>query len=110
MGGKLPLVIELKDILGIFGPNKFTDKLKLLTKLEYALLKDSNFPGRPLLKNHFRINRTNQHIQILLLIQQVNSIQIELDGFLFLILGGFEDLLAGGQDGQDWVFQALVLF
>ena len=110
MGGKLPLIIELKDILGIFGTNKFTDKLKLLTKLEYALLKDSNFPGRPLLKNHFRINRTNQHIQILLLIQQVNSIQIEFDGLLFLVLGGLEDLLAGGEDGQDWVFQALVLF
>ncbi len=74
MRGKLPLVIELKDILGIFGANKLTNKLKLLAKLEYTLLKDSNFPGGPLLKNHFRINRTNQHIQILLLIQQINSI------------------------------------
>lgn len=103
MRGEPPLIIELEHILGVLGLDQFRNELKLFPELDDPLLKNCYLFGRPPLKHTFRVDWIDQDVEVFFLVELVDSVKVHLDGFLFLLLGGFEDLRGGGQDWQDGV-------
>ena len=104
MAGRLPLQIELIDLLGIFSLNQLGQKLKLLAEFENGLLEDCNFPGCPFLEHRHWRYWTYQDLQISLLVEMVNRVKVELNRFLLLFWVRLIHVCLGGGYLQDRPF------
>lgn len=62
MRGSLPLKIKLIDLFDILGLDEFRNILKSLSELEYSLLENGHFPGRPAFEHIGVCQRIYQNI------------------------------------------------
>lgn len=104
MACRFPLQVKLIDILGVFGLDQLCDELKLLAEPQNGLLEDSHFPGCPLLEHTGGSDWIDEDIEISLLVEMIDGIEVELDGFLLFLGVGLVDLVLGLDHLQNGVF------
>lgn len=98
-----PLQVKLIDILCIFGLDELGNELKLLSKSQDGLLEDSHLPWCPFLEDAGWSDWVYEDVEVSLLVEMVNSVEVQLD-WLFLFLGvGLVDLVLGLDHLENWV-------
>lgn len=98
-----PLQVELINILRIFGLDELGDELELFAESKDGLLEDCHLSWRPFLEDAGRCHWVYEDVEVSLLVEMVDSVEVQLD-WLFLLLGvGLVDLVLGLDHLEDWV-------
>ena len=91
--GGAPFQVKLVHVLRVLGADQLRDKLELLTKAQYALLKDGDFLRRPLLKHKSGGHRIDQDIEVSFLVEVTDGVEVKLKGLLLLFRVCLVDLI-----------------
>lgn len=82
---RFPLQVKLIDVLRVFCLDQLSNELELLAESKDSLLEDRHFPWCPFLEDTDRSNWVYENVEISLLVEMVDGVKVEFDGFLLFL-------------------------